>query len=45
LINLTDSKYVLLEKCITSSIRSAVLLHEKQKNNPVYLFISPAGVL
>jgi len=45
LINLIDSKYVLLEQCITNSIRSAVWLHEKQKKSPVNLFISPAGVL
>jgi hypothetical protein len=45
LINLTDSKYVLFEKCMTNSIKSAVFPQEKQKNSPVYLFISPAGVL
>ena len=38
------SKYVLLEQFITNSIKSAVWLQEKQKNKPLYLFISPAGV-
>ena len=44
LIKRADSKYVLLVVCITSSIRSATLWHEKQKNVPLYLSTSPAGV-